>query len=799
MRQHSIKIVLLLVFCAALTGVRVQAHATLVRSIPAANEVIFTSPPRIRLWFSEPLEPQFSKVTLQDSTGKTLDTLPSQVDPPDSLQMYLVPGHLPNGLYTVSWQAVSAADGHRTTGNFAFSLGPVSGTPAAVAAAATPEPIPWTSALIRTLNLLSLALAIGTLGFWLFVWNPSVKEPQPTVERRMTRLIWAGWIFLGLMGLVSLLLEVSTAADIPLLQAVTDPALIQVLTLTQYGGLWLTRMLLWIGLGAALHFDSRSTFPLRWLALAAGAGILLTQSLYSHASGAHDPLASVLSDWLHLTATVLWVGGLAQFFNVILPVKRSMGMPAVGTLVGYFSNFARIAVVSLIVTGFYAAWLQIGSLDALLSTQYGQALLVKGLLILPLLVIAAINLLITHRRLLTGDTVWAGRLRGLVGAELALTAGVLLAVGVMTAIQPGRSALAQQVPAGPTPTPFSQTQTADDLHIKLTFTPGWVGQNTFTVTLSDQQGKPVTNASLIRLRFDNQTQPLGQSELRLQNQGDGTYIAGGVNLSTPGNWRIRTNIQRPDKYDTVLDFSPQVAAAPPAPAVIDVNAPLPYRLPVFLLAAILAVGIGGFVIARERRRLLNGSGFLATGLVIVGLAFFASALLAASGSTATLTLGTPSRILWGVLIAAVGGVLLYWTPRLRRIEQMAGIGAVVAGIIFLALGIGAASTAFELSASTVTRNPVPADSTSLARGQKVYEANCVPCHGPTGRGDGPLAAGLTPPPADFKVHMGAGHSDAQLFDWLTNGIQDTAMPAWGSRLSEQERWDVLNYIRTFAQ
>jgi mono/diheme cytochrome c family protein len=69
------------------------------------------------------------------------------------------------------------------------------------------------------------------------------------------------------------------------------------------------------------------------------------------------------------------------------------------------------------------------------------------------------------------------------------------------------------------------------------------------------------------------------------------------------------------------------------------------------------------------------------------------------------------------------------------------------------------------------------------------------CHGDTGRGDGPVGLGLVPRPADFKIHMAAGHTDAQLFDWISNGVPGTAMPAWKNELSEEDRWNVLNYIQ----
>jgi mono/diheme cytochrome c family protein len=58
-----------------------------------------------------------------------------------------------------------------------------------------------------------------------------------------------------------------------------------------------------------------------------------------------------------------------------------------------------------------------------------------------------------------------------------------------------------------------------------------------------------------------------------------------------------------------------------------------------------------------------------------------------------------------------------------------------------------------------------------------------------------LGIGLNPRPADFRTHLAAGHTDAQLYDWITNGVPGTAMPPFGSELSETDRWNVLNYIK----
>jgi Tol biopolymer transport system component/mono/diheme cytochrome c family protein len=97
-------------------------------------------------------------------------------------------------------------------------------------------------------------------------------------------------------------------------------------------------------------------------------------------------------------------------------------------------------------------------------------------------------------------------------------------------------------------------------------------------------------------------------------------------------------------------------------------------------------------------------------------------------------------------------------------------------------------------------NPLKADAQSIQAGQQLYAANCVVCHGPAGKGDGTAAAGLSPRPADFTQHMTPGkHTDGQVFLWIRDGFPGTAMPAWKDKLSEQQIWQLVTYLRTFGQ
>lgn len=623
---------------------RALGHANLEAASPPPNAVLGVSPPEIRIRFTEPLEAQFSRILLRDASGSILQLPPSFVDAVNPTEMVLIPGELPDGLYTVDWRALSAADGHPSQGIYAFFIGDA--PPGFGQMDVAREVVPLEGSLIRSANLLSLALLAGGLAFGMFVWQPAVSQPQPRVERGMAALVAVGWAAVGVTGALLLLLQHALATGYPIFTGIDGDSLNRLVADTRFGQLWLTRMALWVGIGASLWF-ARSDRWFNWIALSMSAALLLTNSLFSHANAAYDAPAAIAADWLHLAAMALWIGGLFQFVNVIAALRQG-GQPSaltLGALVAHFTNFARVAVIILFITGVYASWLQIGSPEGLLTTVYGQAMLVKLLLIVPVIGIAAVNMIYTQRGLAAGVEVWGTRLRALVSAEIALTAGALLAVGVMTSISPARSTLALRAanPPPPEPQPIIEARTANDLTMELRIEPGWVGENTFTLRLSDADGQPISNASLIRMRFESQEKNLGESELRPLPLNQGVYTIKGANLSLPGQWRIRVTVQRPNEFDALADFRPDVPPMPETPAPVPMpapNAPLPGRVLMLIAVGLAALTVGGYFLGENRLR-PRASTLLSLGTLLIGLLFLASAL--SSGEAASAEVDTRTQ------------------------------------------------------------------------------------------------------------------------------------------------------------
>jgi mono/diheme cytochrome c family protein len=96
-------------------------------------------------------------------------------------------------------------------------------------------------------------------------------------------------------------------------------------------------------------------------------------------------------------------------------------------------------------------------------------------------------------------------------------------------------------------------------------------------------------------------------------------------------------------------------------------------------------------------------------------------------------------------------------------------------------------------------SPTGFAASAIVQGAALYPSHCAACHGAEGHGDGPAAAGLPVPPADLTADHLWMHSDGELFWWLTHGIEaplgGLAMPGFAATLSEEERWDLIDYVR----
>ncbi len=727
---------------ALLSPPAVLAHANLASAEPAPNSVLDEPPTRVAVRFTEPVEPSLSEIRVLDANGGRVDDGESIPDPGDPTGLSVGLGPLSDGTYTVAWRNVSTVDGHLVRGSFLFSIGePISGVPVE----APDEPLLQSPAepFVRWALLLGAIAMVGGLVFDLLLMRPVLlgrRAASPlrrlggALAARSHRVALLAAALLLAASCAQLLIQAATTHEVSLLAALGRPAASMVAE-TAWGHLWAWRVGLTAAfccvLGVAPIVSRRPGLEKAWRVLALGlaGGVLWTLSLTSHgAATAGVRNAALLVDYLHLLAAAVWVGALLHFAPAIPAILRlpspQQRRACLSSIVPRLSVIGVLSVGTLILTGLFSAWAQVTVAPALI-TPYGLALAVKAAIVLPLLLLGAVNLMWIRPRLARSGE--SGRwLRRTVAGEAVLAVLVVAAVGVLTSLEPARQVAAREGRGVEESLLFRDT--AEGAAITLEIEPGRLGPNRLTVLLEDRLGRPIDNATGVSVRLTYLDADLGEEWRQAASVGGGLYALEDAQLGIAGAWQAELVVRRPDAFDARTAFRFEAAA--------------------------------------------DGSG--------------GSAAISPSPDTGRLLLGGGLALL-GVLFTATALPLGGWYTR-------AGAGVMLPGIAGLLAGAAILVSAGEEAA----RNPFPPNPESLEAGRAVYEQRCQTCHGASGRGDGPAAADLDPPPADLGVHVPL-HPEHDLFRFVRDGIPGTAMAPLGDRLSEEEIWHVVNYVKTFEE
>ncbi|MFG2982895.1 copper resistance CopC/CopD family protein [Streptomyces sp. NPDC048258] len=377
------------------------AHAALTASDPKDGAVVATAPAQVTLSFSEQVAMGDDSIRVLDPQGKRVDTGELRDMCSGNTVRYGTALHsgLPNGTYTVAWQAVSA-DSHPISGAFTFSVGAPSATAVTLPAQqAGGGPVGIAYGIARYAAYAGFAVLVGGAAFILLCLR------RGAAERPLQKLVVRAWVTLTAATLAMLVLRVpytgsgkfADVFDLDGLKAVLE---------TKTGASLVSRLLL---LGAAALFiavlfgvyarrtqsaataeeakdTSDLTFGLGIGGAVVSGGIAATWALSEHASTGIQPGIAMPADILHLLAVATWLGGLAA---LLVSLYKIPGIERAA--VRRFSKVAFVSVLVLVVTGVYQSWRQLGSWSALTGTSYGRLLLLKVGLVTVLVGIAYVS------------------------------------------------------------------------------------------------------------------------------------------------------------------------------------------------------------------------------------------------------------------------------------------------------------------------------------------------------------------------------------------------------------------------
>ncbi|GHF46075.1 MULTISPECIES: copper resistance CopC/CopD family protein [Streptomyces] len=598
-----------------------SAHAALTGSDPQDGAVVDTAPKEVTLSFSEAIAVGDDSIRVLDPSGKRADT---EAEPKDlsegGIVRYGVALHsgLPDGTYTVAWQAVSA-DSHPISGAFTFSIGAPSETTVAVPTQeAGGGPVGVVYDIARYAAYTGFVLLVGGSAFVLICWQ------RGAAALPMQRLVVRGWLTLTAATLAMLLLrhpytssgKFADAFDLAGLQSVLD---------TKPGAALVSRLLL---LGAAALFiavlfgtyarreDEREKKDLTFgLAVGGGvvaAGIAATWAMSEHASTGIQTSIAMPVDVAHLLAVAAWLGGLA---SLLVALYRT---PDIGSAaVRRFSAVAFTSVVVLAATGIYQSWRQVGSWSALTGTRYGQLLILKVALIGVLLAVAwfsrrwtgrltdpaaaseeaseeepasesepedasadldpgraaqlarqrAVVTATKKKRIRDADPERSG-LRRSVLAEAAVAVVLLAVTTMLTSTEPGRTEeeAAAGTPSASAPAaggpvnlsmPFDTGGQNGKGTVRIDIEPGGTGSNDLHVWIDGSDGKPMDVPEL-KLALTLESKDIGPLPVVPDRLAEGHWSASGVQIPMAGDWKIDVTVRTSDIDQVTIDKNAKI-------------------------------------------------------------------------------------------------------------------------------------------------------------------------------------------------------------------------------------------------
>ncbi len=498
-----------------------DAHALLRQSEPEDGAELQRGPEAVTITFTEEPEAAFSVIKVLDSSGHpvpgtgSVRIVPGQ---PQALRIALKP--LPKGVYTVTWRVVSRVDGHVTGGTFAFGIGASPADVARTAEVTTPVPSPVAIPA-------KWALYAGLVGLagsaW--IWTIGTKAPPPGAFP----FLLAAWLAAatGLAGLAQAQ-RVDAGADWAKLFG------------TALGrALWWRAIPLLVAGVAIVAVRAQPTR--RWRRALIIVGVSAAAVMLVHVTAGHAGAGAgswrwtkIAFQWAHFVAAGAWIGGL---FALLIALR---GVPddAKATTVRSFSTGAGIMLGVIVITGLVRAVDEVGELGQLVTTTFGQLVLLKMGLLLLLAAFGAVN---RYRHVPAAGRTLRG-LRRIGGTELIVASVVLGVTGWLTGQVPPSLVLATR----PAPALMvSANDFATSVRAQLEVKPGFPGPNSFVARVVDfDTSRPVT-ADRVSLRFRLASRPdIAPSTVELKRQSDGTYRSRGSNLSLEGQWTIVLLVER---------------------------------------------------------------------------------------------------------------------------------------------------------------------------------------------------------------------------------------------------------------
>jgi copper transport protein len=561
------------------------AHPVYVKSTPQAFQTVAASPTAVNVFFTEPIELKYSKISVIGPDGSTVDKndLHNVNGDTASLGVSLQSG-LPDGTYTVSTRVLSAVDGHSVDNAFTFGVGLGTKLTGHAAEEQTQNLLSIPEVASRYPGMIGQVMIVGGVFATLWLWKPisrvpwlsnAIEQKKNAIDKTMVKFVIIGVILVLASGVAMIVVQANSIGGS-----------IQDAIATKFGNVWLSRMLQ-SAILAAIAFSvyrkvaKRNVNLQRSETLAIlilGFAILVTSSLIAHAA-ATSQISAIVLDFFMDAAAAIWIGGLMLLGFIAAPkileiADEKVKATAISLLIPRFSIIVVTMLGIVAITGPLLMYSIESDLSLILASIYGKFLIIKLSLAGVMLGMGGYSQFAIQKKAVSvvnsghggrGGGTSMIQTRGpnlkhfgkFLKVEAAVGIGLLLMVTFMgnSSVPSGQfpayenqKQLAAAAGNGQTngtsgqtsslKTDFAQTVYVDDAgKIQLGISPFDVGQNNFKISFVGTDGKPVSSIQSATIKMTQTDKAIGPITVDTKKESDGVFTSNAT-FGVAGKWNV---------------------------------------------------------------------------------------------------------------------------------------------------------------------------------------------------------------------------------------------------------------------
>ena len=505
---------------------------------------------QVIVYFSEPVELDFSSLKVFDNNGDQIDNKDTKYFE-DEKSLVVTTSPLESGVYTVTSNVLSKVDGHLVPSAFNFGVGDV----------IVPEQQLQPSELVflpeagsRFPGLVGQTIVLGVVIASILIWGTQSKQ---LIRKELDKLESVHHEkFMTITGIGLVLIFVSNILMLVVQTVRLETSVFEVIK-TDFGNIWLIRMIitiillgLWFGMDRKKNLSIKNKIPM----LATTLGLIGTSSLIGHGAASGETSAVIL-DYIHNFVAAVWIGGIIYFVFTLLPIfsqlEEAKRERMTLVLIPRFSIMFIVAVGVVIITGPTLMWFLESDVGLITESVYGKLILVK-------ISIAAIMVGLggyfqfkiqkkAEKDLQSGSIAVYKKLKKSLKFDVVL--GIAL-LGVVTLLANGTLPAGEikQVDAQKISYGFSTIEFLENTKFDIKITPFSSGENTILVKVSDLENKPLNDSNEIKVKISNPQRNISPIEIPMkiikQETDKPVEFQGDLTFGFSGQWQVEIETQR---------------------------------------------------------------------------------------------------------------------------------------------------------------------------------------------------------------------------------------------------------------